>query len=100
MDKLLSSINSPADLKRLSSKQLNQLAKEVRDLIIRVVSKKGGHLASNLGVVELTIALHYVFDFSRDKVIWDVGHQTYTHKIITGRKDDFHTLRRYGGISG
>ncbi|MDH5405487.1 MAG: 1-deoxy-D-xylulose-5-phosphate synthase [Candidatus Aminicenantes bacterium] len=100
MDKLLSSINSPADLRRLSPKQLTQLAKEVRDLIIRVVSKKGGHLASNLGVVELTIALHYVFDFSRDKVIWDVGHQTYTHKIITGRRDDFHTLRRYGGISG
>ena len=100
MDKLLSSINSPADLKRLSQKQLTQLAKEVRNLIIEVVSKSGGHLASNLGVVELTIALHYVFDFSRDKVIWDVGHQTYTHKIITGRKDDFHTLRRYGGISG
>ncbi len=100
MEKLLSSIHSPVDLKRLSSKQLTQLAREVRNLIIKVVSKSGGHLASNLGVVELTIALHYVFDFSRDKVIWDVGHQTYTHKIITGRKDDFHTLRRYGGISG
>ncbi|TKJ31920.1 1-deoxy-D-xylulose-5-phosphate synthase [bacterium (candidate division B38) B3_B38] len=100
MDKLLSRINSPADLKKLSLKQLTQLAKEVRNLIIKVVSKGGGHLASNLGVVELTIALHYAFDFSRDKVIWDVGHQTYTHKILTGRKEDFPTLRKYGGVSG
>lgn len=100
MDKLLSRINSPADLKKLSLKQLTQLAKEVRNLIIKVVSTGGGHLASNLGVVELTIALHYAFDFSRDKVIWDVGHQTYTHKILTGRKEDFPTLRKYGGVSG
>lgn len=100
MDKLLSRINSPADLKKLSLKQLTQLAKEVRNLIIKVVSTGGGHLASNLGVVELTIALHYAFDFSRDKVIWDVGHQTYTHKILTGRKEDFPTLRKYGGLSG
>lgn len=100
MEKLLSKINSPADLRKLSLKQLPKLAKEVRNLIIEVVSKNGGHLASNLGVVELTIALHYVFDFSHDKVIWDVGHQTYTHKILTGRKKDFPTLRKYKGISG
>ena len=100
MEKLLSKINSPADLRQLSVKKLPQLAREIRKLIIKVVSQNGGHLASNLGVVELTIALHYVFDFSCDKIIWDVGHQTYTHKILTGRKEDFPSLRKYGGISG
>ncbi len=97
---LLDNINNPDDLKKLSREELPILAQEVRDLIIDVVSKNGGHLASNLGVVELTIALHYIFDTKRDKVVWDVGHQAYTHKILTGRRDLFHTLRQYGGISG
>jgi len=100
MENILSRIDSPVDLKKLSLKQLPRLAREVRELIIEVVSKNGGHLASNLGVVELTIALHYVFDFTRDKIVWDVGHQTYTHKILTGRKGDFPTLRKYEGLSG
>jgi len=100
MKKLLDKINSPSDLKKLKLNQLPQLAKEIRELIIKTVSKTGGHLASNLGVVELTMALHYIFDFSRDRIVWDVGHQTYTHKILTGRKDKFHTLRQYKGLSG
>lgn len=81
-------------------KQLKDLADEIRELIINTVSVNGGHLASNLGVVELTLALHYVFDFKKDRIIWDVGHQSYTHKLITGRKDSFHTLRQYRGMSG
>lgn len=97
---LLDKINSPKDLKRIPKEELPKLAREIRQLIVDVVSKTGGHLASNLGVVELTIALHYVFDAPADKIIWDVGHQSYTHKILTGRKDRFHTLRQYGGISG
>lgn len=97
---LLESIDSPEDLKNLSKGKLSILAEEIRDRIIEVVSKNGGHLSSNLGVVELTIALHYVFDFPRDKIIWDVGHQSYTHKLLTGRRDRFHTLRETGGISG
>jgi len=97
---LLEKINTPADLKKLSMEELGQLAGEVREKIIETVSKTGGHLAPNLGVVELTLALHYVFDAPRDKIIWDVGHQSYTHKLITGRRDRFHTLRTYGGISG
>lgn len=97
---LLDKINSPDDLKKLSKEELLIIAQEIRELIIDVVSKNGGHLASNLGVVELTIALYYIFDMKRDKLIWDVGHQAYTHKILTGRKDSFHTLRQYGGISG
>jgi 1-deoxy-D-xylulose-5-phosphate synthase len=97
---VLSKINSPADLKKLSLDELNRLAADVRGKIIETVSKTGGHLAPNLGVVELTIALHYVFDAPRDKIIWDVGHQSYTHKLLTGRRDNFHTLRTYGGISG
>jgi 1-deoxy-D-xylulose-5-phosphate synthase len=97
---LLDSIDSPQDLKRLSPEELPALAKEIRDRIIEVVSRNGGHLSSNLGVVELTIALHYIFDAPRDKIIWDVGHQSYTHKLLTGRKDRFHTLRESGGISG
>jgi 1-deoxy-D-xylulose-5-phosphate synthase len=100
MVNLLNKIDSPEDLKRLQIPKLPQLAREIRELIIKTVAKTGGHLASNLGVVELTIALHYVFDFSRDRIIWDVGHQTYTHKILTGRRDKFHTLRQYKGISG
>ncbi len=100
MSRLLKKINSPKDLKNLSLYQLSKLAREIRKLIIEVVSKNGGHLASNLGVVELTIALHYVFDAPKDKIIWDVGHQCYTHKILTGRKDKFYTLRQLKGISG
>jgi 1-deoxy-D-xylulose-5-phosphate synthase len=100
MVKLLDKIDSPEDLKKLQIPKLPQLAREIRELIIKTVAKTGGHLASNLGVVELTIALHYVFDFSRDRIIWDVGHQTYTHKILTGRREKFHTLRQYKGISG
>lgn len=99
-ESILSRINSPEDLKQLSWEELNSLAVEIRKRIIEVVSKTGGHLASNLGTVELTIALHLSFNVPEDKVIWDVGHQTYTHKLITGRRDRFHTLRQYGGISG
>ncbi|MCD6416129.1 MAG: 1-deoxy-D-xylulose-5-phosphate synthase [Planctomycetes bacterium] len=100
MPHLLDSIESPADVRDLSLSQLDELASEVRELIIEVVSKNRGHLASNLGVVELTLALHHCFDFEQDRLIWDCGHQTYTHKIITGRRDRFPTLRQEGGISG
>jgi len=100
MTKYLDGINSPADLKKMSKSNLPRVADEVRALILDVVSKNGGHLAANLGVVELTIALHYVFDAPKDKIIWDVGHQCYTHKILTGRKSRFGTLRRQGGIVG
>ena len=100
MSNFLEQINSPADVKRLSVPQLNELAEEIRQFIIDSVSKTGGHLASNLGVVELTLALHCVFDFQKDMLVWDVGHQCYTHKIITGRKDKFACLRRSEGISG
>ncbi len=100
MGKLLEHVNSPADVKKLSVPQLTKLAEEIRDFILRSVSKTGGHLASNLGVVELTLALHCVFDFKTDKLLWDVGHQCYAHKIITGRKDKFANLRHSGGISG
>lgn len=97
---LLDAINSPDDLKTLTLDELSRLAAEVRGRIIETVAKTGGHLAPNLGVVELTIALHYVFNAPRDKIIWDVGHQSYTHKLLTGRRGRFHTLRTYGGISG
>ena len=97
---LLSSINSPTDLRQLDVHQLPQLAQELRDFIIDVVSVKEGHLGASLGVVELTIALHYVFDTPNDCLIWDVGHQAYGHKIVTGRKDNFHTNRQLHGISG
>ena len=100
MSKLLEKVNSPADIKKLSVPELKTLAEEVRQYILKSVSKTGGHLASNLGVVELTLALHYVFDFQHDKLLWDVGHQCYTHKIVTGRKDKFKKLRHVGGISG
>jgi len=100
MEPLLEQINSPQDLKQLSVDQLNQLTEEIREFIITTVSKTGGHLASNLGVVELTIALHYVFDTPIDKIIWDVSHQAYAHKILTGRRDRFHTIRQYEGLSG
>ncbi|MCF8060924.1 MAG: 1-deoxy-D-xylulose-5-phosphate synthase [Deltaproteobacteria bacterium] len=97
---ILAGIESPADLRGLSVQELEQLAAEIRSEIIETVSRKGGHLAPSLGVVELTLALHQVFDTPRDKIIWDVGHQAYTHKLITGRRDRFETLRTYGGISG
>jgi len=98
--KYLKRINSPQDLKKLKISQLKVLAQEIRNYIIDVVSKNGGHLAPNLGTVELTLALHYVFDSPQDKIIWDVGHQCYTHKIITGRKDKFPTLRKFEGLAG
>jgi 1-deoxy-D-xylulose-5-phosphate synthase len=97
---ILERIDSPADLKGLSIRELERLASEIREKIIQTVAETGGHLAPSLGVVELTIALHYVFDAPRDKIIWDVGHQAYAHKLITGRRDRFHTLRTHGGISG
>ena len=97
---LLSQINSPADLRQIPEKDLPQLAQELRDFIIDIVSVKEGHLGASLGVVELTIALHYVFDTPEDLLVWDVGHQAYGHKILTGRKDNFETNRQLGGISG
>ena len=100
MEKILDRVHSPGDIKDLDRKELDQLAQEIRDLIIQVVSKRGGHLSSNLGVVELTLALHRVFDAERDKIIWDVGHQCYTHKIITGRRESFQQLRQHGGLCG
>jgi 1-deoxy-D-xylulose-5-phosphate synthase len=96
----LNRINSPRDLKTLSRSELPKLAREIRDVIIETVSRTGGHLAPSLGVVELTIALLYVFDPPRDKIIWDVGHQAYAYKLLTGRRDRFHTLRQHGGLSG
>ena len=97
---LLEKINSPADLKKISRDDLPELAEEIRKVIVDVVSKTGGHLAPSLGTVELAIAIHYVFDTPRDKVIWDVGHQAYAHKLLTGRRDQFHTLRQFRGLSG
>lgn len=97
---MLEKIQKPNDIKKIPADQLPALADEIREFIIESLSKTGGHLASNLGVVELTIAMHRVFDLPKDKLIWDVGHQSYAHKILTGRKDGFETLRREGGISG
>lgn len=98
--KYLDTINSPEDLKKIPVEDLPVLAGEIRERIIDVVSRTGGHLASNLGVVELTIAIHYIYNAPDDLIVWDVGHQAYVHKILTGRRDKFHTLRQYGGISG
>ena len=100
MKSILSSISGPEDLKKLDTASLNQLSGEIREFLIENVLKTGGHLASNLGVIELTCALYKVFDAPRDKIIWDVGHQCYTHKIICGRRDKFDTLRTFGGVSG
>src|SRR5512146_3391753 len=97
---LLATIASPADLRRLSRAQLPQLAAELRDFVLHSVSQTGGHLSSDLGTVELTVALHYVFDTPRDRLVWDVGHQTYVHKILTGRRAGMSKLRMYGGIAG
>ncbi|MBW1866990.1 MAG: 1-deoxy-D-xylulose-5-phosphate synthase, partial [Deltaproteobacteria bacterium] len=97
---LLESIHSPADVKLLELSKLSVLASEIRNRIVNVVSTNGGHLASSLGTVELTIALHYVFNAPNDKIVWDVGHQAYAHKLLTGRLEQFSTLRRHKGISG
>ena len=100
MAKLLDKINTPQDLHLLSVDELSELAEEIRQLITYSVSRTGGHLASNLGIIELTIAMHYIFDFRKDSLLWDVGHQCYAHKIITGRRDSFSKLRQRDGISG
>ena len=97
---ILDKVDYPKDLKDLNREELRSLASELRQFIIESVSKTGGHLSSNLGVVELTLALHYIYDAPKDKIIWDVGHQTYAHKILTGRKQEMHTLRKKDGISG
>ena len=97
---ILKSINSPEELRKLPMDQLPKLAKELRKFIIQIVATKEGHLGASLGVVELTIALHYVFDTPNDLLIWDVGHQAYGHKILTERRTKFHTNRQMGGITG
>ena len=97
---ILKAIHSPADLKRLSPDRFPVLCQEIREQIIGAVSNVGGHLASNLGVVELTVALQYLLDTPNDKIVWDTSNQSYTHKLLTGRREQFHTLRQYGGLSG
>src|SRR5438270_11145686 len=97
---LLDSILGPADLRRLGPQDLDELAAEIREFIVQSVSVTGGHLGSNLGVVELTLAIHRVFDAPRDVILWDTGHQAYVHKIVTGRRQQFDTLRQEGGLSG
>lgn len=97
---MLDMVNSPQHLKNLNMQQLKQLSKELRTDVIHTVSKTGGHLGASLGVIELTTALHYVFNSPEDKIIWDVGHQCYPHKILTGRRDRMETLRQEGGLSG
>ena len=100
MSNILDSINEPNDIKKIDESEYCDLAKEIRQFLINSISKTGGHLASNLGVVELTMALHLSLDLPKDKIIWDVGHQSYVHKLLTGRKEEFSTLRQYGGMSG
>ncbi len=100
MPQILDKVNTPADLRGLSLRELNLLAQEIRQLLVETVSQTGGHLASNLGVVELTIALHSTFESPKDKIVWDVGHQCYVHKLLTGRKDRFSTIRQYQGLCG
>ena len=100
MNRVLDRIHASSDVRRLKPEELEKLCEEIRREIILTVSETGGHLASNLGVVELTVALHYIFDIPKDKLVWDVGHQSYTHKMLTGRRDCFNTLRQYSGISG
>src|SRR3954454_13320410 len=97
---ILETIREPADLRRLSNPQLEELAGEVRDFVVQAISDTGGHLGSNLGAVELTLALHRVFESPRDAIIWDTGHQAYIHKIVTGRQAGFEQLRQAGGLSG
>lgn len=98
--RFLTEINQPSDIKKLTIEQLKVLAEEIRYFLLHSVAKTGGHLSSNLGTVELTLALHYVFDSPNDPIVWDVGHQAYTHKILTGRRDRFDTLRQADGLSG
>ncbi|MFT5795356.1 MAG: 1-deoxy-D-xylulose-5-phosphate synthase, partial [Ulvibacter sp.] len=98
--KLLNDLNFPKDLKKLKKSQLQDVSDELRQQTIEIVSKTGGHLGAGLGVIELTISLHYVFDTPDDKIIWDVGHQSYPHKILTGRREKMLTIRQEGGISG
>ena len=100
MDTLLDAIKEENDIKKIEEKEYPRLAKEIRQFLLEHISKSGGHLASNLGVVELTMALHAVLRFPQDKLIFDVGHQAYTHKILTGRKEEFDTLRKLNGLSG
>src|SRR5437870_1066608 len=100
MSTLLSRIDSPADLLRLTDPELNQLAQEIRDELVRVLSIRPAHFASNLGVVELCLALHLTFDFAKDRLIWDTGHQIYPHKLVTGRNKQFGTIRTKGGLMG
>jgi len=100
MSEHLGSIQSPADIKRMSIAELAELAEEIRELLISSLSKTGGHLGPNLGVVELTLAMHYVFDTPVDRFLFDVSHQTYVHKLLTGRADRFHTIRQPGGLNG
>ena len=97
---VLDKINKPNDIKKISPREYKQLASEIRKFLIEKISKTGGHLASNLGVVELTMAMQIVYNLPKDKIIWDVGHQSYAHKILTGRKAEFDHLRKFGGISG
>ena len=97
---VLDTIKGPEDVKRLSEEERKELAAEIREFLIETTSRTGGHLASNLGVVELTIAMFCALNLPKDKIIWDVGHQSYTHKILSGRKDNFDGLRQYGGLSG
>src|SRR5437867_8616070 len=98
--KLLEQINSPADLRRLQPDQLPAVADEIRTYILETMSRVGGHTGASLGAVELAVALHYAFDTPRDRLVWDVGHQTYAHKILTGRREQMSTLRQYGGVAG
>jgi len=100
MTKLLNGISDPSGLRKLNPEQLPQLAKELREFIIDIIATKEGHLGASLGVVELTIALHYLFDTPTDLLVWDVGHQAYGHKILTGRKEVFHTNRQFDGVAG
>ena len=97
---VLEKINQVGDIKQIPPEEYDTLAEEIRHFLVEKISRSGGHLASNLGVVELTMALHLCFDFPKDKVVWDVGHQSYTHKLLTGRKSGFDELRKYGGMSG
>src|SRR5690554_6866301 len=99
-ESILARIDAPSDLRRLDPEELERLAAEIRQFILKHVSRTGGHLSPNLGVVELTLALHRVFDSPRDRLIWDVGHQTYVHKLVTGRRGEFDKLRKFGGLSG
>ena len=100
MSRIINQINFPADLRKFKKKNLRQISDELRDELVDVVSETGGHLGAGLGVVELTVALHYVFDTPKDKLVWDVSHQCYPHKIITGRRDKIKKLSKGGGLSG